>query len=62
MQIESMTPSLDDFDEGGTVAFAIHSVVILFGDEPDKAKSYNFTVHREEKDGRVRFFDLQVQH
>ena len=60
VRIESAAPALANFPAHGIVTFAIHSPARLFRGDPQPGKTYDFTVRREVRDGRVRFSDLEV--
>jgi len=61
VRIESIDPSVGSFTLGAVVAFAIHSKALLFGEDATKGKTYNFSLQREIKHGKTRFFDLKVE-
>jgi hypothetical protein len=46
---------------GAVVAFAIHSPALLFGEDATKGKTYNFSLQREIKHGKTRYFGLKVE-
>ena len=60
VRIESVGPANTNFTVGAVVAFAIHSPSLLFGEEAKKGKTYDFSVQREIKDGKTRYFGLKV--
>ena len=60
VRIESVDPAVGNFAAGTVVAFAIHSPALLFGDDATKGKTYDFSVQREIKDGKTRYFGLKV--
>jgi hypothetical protein len=59
--IESVDPAVGSFTVGAVVAFAIHSPALLFGEDATKGKTYNFSLQREIKHGKTRFFGLKVE-
>jgi hypothetical protein len=61
VRIESVGPAANNFTVGAVVAFAIHSPSLLFGEEAKKGKMYNFSVQREIKHGKTRYFGLKVE-
>lgn len=61
VRIESVVPTVTNFTPGAVVIFAIHSPSQLFAGEPTKGKTYDFVLHRETKDGKVRFFGLKIR-
>ena len=60
VRIESCVPAVTNFRAGTNVTLAIHSPSMLFAGEPTKGKTYDFVLHREIRDGKVRFFGLHV--
>lgn len=60
LRIESVVPVVANFSEGTVVAFSIHSPSLLFAGEPIKGNTYNFVLHREAENGKVRFFGLKI--
>lgn len=62
VRIESAAPAVPGFTSGAIVTFGIHSPVMLFGVEGDttKGKTYDFSVVRTSKKGKIRFSSLQV--
>jgi hypothetical protein len=61
VRIESVGPAATNFTVGAIVVFAIHSPSLLFGEEVKKGKTYNFSVQRQIKHGKTRYFDLKVE-
>lgn len=61
VHIESVNPAATNFTVGAVVAFAIHSPSLLFGEEAKKGKTYDFSVQREIKHGKTRYFGLKVE-
>jgi hypothetical protein len=61
VRIESVEPAVGSFTVGAVVAFAIHSPALLFREDATKGKTYNFSVQREIKHGKTRFFGLKVE-
>jgi hypothetical protein len=61
VRIESVDPAVGGFTVGAIVAFAIHSPALLFGGDATKGKTYNFSLQREIKHGKTRFFGLKVE-
>jgi hypothetical protein len=61
VRIESVGPAATNFTVGAVVAFAIHSPSLLFGEEAKKGKTYEFSVQREIKHGKTRYFGLKVE-
>ena len=60
VRIESVGPAATNFTVGAVVAFAIHSPSLLFGEEAKKGKTYDFSVQREIRHGKTRYFGLKV--
>lgn len=60
VHIESVVATITDFSAGAQVTFAIHSPSLLFAGEPTQGKTYDFVLHREMKDGKVRFIGLKI--
>jgi len=60
VRIESVGPAVTNFTVGAVVAFAIHSPSLLFGEEAKKGKTYDFSVQREIKHGKTKYFGLKV--
>ncbi|HWY58350.1 MAG TPA: hypothetical protein VNZ03_28050 [Terriglobales bacterium] len=58
VHVESAIPALADFTEGSVVALAIHSPSRLFEGEPTNGKTYDFVLHRNMENGKVRFVGL----
>ena|SRR6266404_2581130 len=61
VRIESVGPAVTNFTVGAVVAFAIHSPSLLFGEEAKKGKTCDFSVQREIKHGKTRYFGLKVE-
>jgi hypothetical protein len=61
VRIESVDPAVGSFTAGAVVAFAIHSRALLFGEDATKGKTYDFSLQREIKHGKTRFFGLKVE-
>jgi len=61
VRIESVDPAVGSFTVGAVVAFAIHSPALLFGEDATKGKTYNFSLQREIKHAKTRFFGLKVE-
>jgi hypothetical protein len=61
VRIASVGPAATNFTVGAVVAFAIHSPSLLFGEEAKKGKTYDFSVQREIKHGKTRYFGLEVE-
>src|SRR5262249_42101738 len=59
VRIESVDPAATNFTVGADEVFGIHSPSLLFGEEA-KGKTYDFTVQREVKHGKTRYFGLKV--
>jgi len=60
-RIESVNPAIGNFTAGTVVAFAIHSSALLFGGDSPRGITYNFSLQREIKHGKTRFFGLKVE-
>jgi len=60
VRIESVKPAIGSFIAGTVLAFAIHSPALLFGEDTSKGKTYDFSLQREIKHGKTRFFGLKV--
>lgn len=60
VRIESVVPAVTGFTPSAVKAFAIHSPSLLFGEEATKGKTYDFSLQREIKRGKTRFFGLRV--
>jgi hypothetical protein len=61
VRIESVDPAVGSFTVGAVVAFAIHSPALLFGEDATNGKTYNFSLQREIKHGKTRYFGLKVE-
>lgn len=61
VRIESVDPTITGFSAGAVVAFAIHSPALLFREDASKGKTYDFSLQREIKHGKTRFFGLKVE-
>ena len=61
VRIESVDAAATSFTVGAVVTFAIHSPSLLFGDEAKKGKTYDFSVQRQIKHGKTRYFGLKVE-
>ena len=61
VRIKSATPPVAGFAPGNVVTFAIHSPTLLFAEEPRKGKTYDFVLHREIENEKVRFSYLEVR-
>ena len=61
VRIESVDPAIGSFAVGAVVAFAIHSPALLFAEDSTKGKTYSFSLQREIKHGKTRFFGLKVE-
>ena len=61
VRIESVEPAFNSFTVGFVIAFAIHSPALLFGGDASKGKTYDFSLQREIKHGKTRFFGLKVE-
>jgi len=61
VRIESVEPAVSGFAAGAVIAFAIHSPALLFKEDVTKGKTYDFSLEREIKHGKVRFFGLKVE-
>ena len=61
VRIESGGPAATNFTVGAVVVFAIHSPSLLFGEEVKKEKTYDFSVQREIKHGKTKYFGLKVE-
>lgn len=59
VRVESVVPEDRNFPAGAIVAFAIHSPALLFGDVK-KGKVYDFSLQREIKQGKTRYFRLMA--
>src|SRR5215472_10250694 len=60
VRIESIVPELKNFSAGTIATCAIHSPTLLFAGEPTKGRIYDFVLHREIKNGKVKFFGLHT--
>jgi hypothetical protein len=60
VRIESAVPAVHNLAEGAVVTFAIHSPSLLFGGEPTKGKTYDFSLLRKIENGKVSFVVLRV--
>jgi len=60
VRIESVDPAIGGFTAGAVIAFAIHSPALLFGGDVTKGKTYDFSLQREVKHRKTRFFGLKV--
>jgi len=61
VRIESVGPAVSGFDVGTVIAFAIYSPTLLFGGDVTKGKTYDFSLQRETKHGKTRFFGLKIE-
>jgi hypothetical protein len=61
VRIESVDPAATNFTVGAVVTFAIHSPSLLFEEEAKKGKTYDFSIQREIKHGKTRYFGLKVE-
>ena len=61
VRIESVAPAVGSFTVGAVVAFAIHSPALLFGEDATKGEKYDFSLKREIKQGKTRFFGLKAE-
>ena len=61
VRIESVDPAVGSFTVGAVVAFAIHSPALLFGEDANKGEKYDFSLQREIKHGKTRFFGLKAE-
>ena len=61
VRIESLGPAVTNFTVGAVVGFAIHSPSLLSREEAKKGKTYDFSVQREIKHGKTRYFGLKVE-
>ena len=61
LRVDSITPSLTNFDKGATAAFAVHSASRLFAAEDAKGKTYDFTLRRETTDGKTWHSSLEIR-
>jgi len=62
VRVEVADPAVRSFAPGTVVAFAIHSPALLFGDAALKGNTYDFSLQREIKHGKTRFFGLKIEH
>jgi hypothetical protein len=60
VRIQSVDPAVGNFAAGTVVAFAIHSLALLFGDDAPKGKTYDFSVQRKIEHGKTTYFGLKV--
>jgi hypothetical protein len=61
VRIESVNPAVAGLTSGAVVVFAIHSPALLFGEDAVKGKTCDFSLQREIKRAKTRFFGLKVQ-
>lgn len=61
VRIQSVDPAVGSFTAEAVVAFAIHSPALLFGEDATNGKTYDFSLQREIKHGKTRFFGLKVE-
>jgi len=61
VRIESVDRAVSGFAARAVISFAIHSPALLFGEDVIKGKTYDFSLEREIKHGKVRFFGLKVE-
>jgi hypothetical protein len=61
VRIESVDFAVGSLTVGAVVAFAIHSPARLFREDATKGKTYDFSLQREIKHGKTRFFGLKVE-
>ena len=61
LRIESAAPAVADFRTCAVVTLGIHSPILLFVGETPKAKTWDFNLHREVEDGRVRYSGLTAR-
>ena len=60
VRMESVDPAVSSFTVGAVVVFAIHSPALL-GEDTTKGKTYNFSLQREIKHSKSRFFGLKLE-
>ena len=61
VRIESVDLAVGSFTAGAVVAFAVHNPARLFGEGATKGEKYDFSLQREIKHGKTRFFGLKVE-
>jgi len=61
VRVESVVPTTTNFTPGAVLAIAIHSPALLFDGEAAKGKTYDFSLMREVKHGKIRFLGLRVE-
>jgi hypothetical protein len=61
LRIESAVPAVPNLARGAIVTFGIHSPTLLFAGEPQKGKTYDFSLRRSVVNGKAKFSGLRLR-